>query len=141
MIIKGVRNPMFILISVFISFIGTHSFHRMQETSYQPIENALLEEDAEALSLLFAPQLELTIKDNADFAIRSSYSSKDGKQVLTNFFEQYEVSDFEVSHVGTSHEINYIIGFLDTDKGKFRVLIRYGLNEEKIEINEIEFVL
>lgn len=96
--------------------------------------------NAKGISKFFDEQIELTIQ-GGEFNIQNSYSQSQAQSILSNFFEKNEVKNFETKHSGSSSWSKYIIGYLTTDKGKYRSLIRYLNTKGELTVQELELTL
>ncbi|MFY0674229.1 MAG: DUF4783 domain-containing protein [Bacteroidia bacterium] len=129
------------LVSIFFLnlFLG-FSFISPVPVDYMPLELAMKSANAKNVSKFFDKQIELTIQ-GGEFNIQNSYSKSQAQSILANFFEKNEVNDFETKHSGSSSWSKYIIGYLTTEQGKYRSLIRYLNTKGELTIQELELTL
>jgi hypothetical protein len=130
----------FIISLLSISFLLSFSIQSSKQIDYKPLELAMKSANAKGISKFFDEQIELTIQ-GGEFNIQNSYSQSQAQSILSNFFEKNEVKNFETKHSGSSSWSKYIIGYLTTDKGKYRSLIRYLNTKGELTVQELELTL
>lgn len=116
------------------------AFYAFTQDDFKPFEIALKTGNAKALSTYFDEQVELSIQ-GADYNIQNNYSRAQAKNILINFFKDNKATSYSTKHTGASDWSKYIIGYLTTDKGKYRTLLRYIKSEEGLRIQELELTL
>ena len=91
--------------------------------------------NAKELAKFFDNSIEITILDEED-----SYSKAQAELVLKDFFAKSTTRSFELIHQGSSAEgSKYAIGYLSTDKGKYRTYILMMKKNETFYIQELRF--
>ena len=71
----------------------------------------------------------------------SSYDYQNATTALKEFFSEHPSTEFDILHTGSSEDksISYAIGKYKSEKGEFRVLMRFKNNGEKQELHKLEF--
>lgn len=130
------------LIFSILSFTMLFGFtsNNSKQIDYKPLELAMKSANAKGIAKFFDEQIELTIQ-GGEFNIQNSYSKSQAQSILSNFFEKNAVENFETKHSGSSSWSKYIIGYLNTEQGKYRSLIRYLNTEEELTVQELELTL
>lgn len=123
-----------------ISALLFSSFSIQQDKDYQPFALAMKTGNAKALSEYFDEQVELTIQ-GGEFSIQNNYSKVQTENILSTFFNKSQAKSFDVKHPGQHNWFKYIIGYLETDNGKYRTLIKYLAKDGQLIIQEIELTL
>lgn len=116
------------------------SFSFQETKDYQPFVVAMKTGNAKALAEYFDEQVELTIQ-GGEFSIQNNYSKVQTQNILSTFFKKTEIQSFDVKHPGQHNWFKYIIGYLETDQGKYRTLIKYLAKDNQLIIQEIELTL
>lgn len=131
------KNP-----STYISVFAVSLFllFSFKIDDYKPFELSLKTGNATALSDFFEEQVELTIQ-GGEFNIQNNYSKVQARNILVNFFKKNTVKNFETKHSGQSNWSKYIIGYLETEHGKYRTLVRYLSKDNILKIQELELTL
>ena len=125
---------------VAISALLFSSFSIQQDKDYQPFALAMKTGNAKALSEYFDEQVELTIQ-GGEFSIQNNYSKVQTENILSTFFKKAHVKSFDVKHPGQHNWFKYIIGYLETETGKYRTLIKYMVKDDQLIIQEVELTL
>jgi hypothetical protein len=99
------------------------------------VSEALKKGDANALSLFFMPQVDVTLNDEDQ-----NLTAAQAKIAIGGFFAKNTVQNFVVKHQGTSKlDDQYRIGELTTAKGVFRVTFFMKKNGNAMQIKQIKF--
>jgi hypothetical protein len=86
------------------------------------IATAIRSSNPKNISKYFIENIDLKVMEQEDV-----YSKQQAEMILKDFFSKHPVKTFTIAHRSTpKNGSQYIIGTLDTDKGKFRV---YFLNK------------
>lgn len=102
--------------------------------SQSDLTTALGKGDIAVISNHLADKVELAIGDKDDILSKAEAVSR-----LKEFYGSYQAKGFRAKHAGTSktHESNYTIGELMTDKGNFRVYIYFTQEAQKRLVAEL----
>ena len=102
-----------LLFAFMLSFIGVQA----QEVVRDQVMQAMKTGNSRDLAAHFIPNIDLTVKDNADV-----YSKAQAEQILRKFFNDHPPVDMVIEHSGVSKfGDKYFIGILRTRNGYFRV--------------------
>ena len=102
-----------LLFAFVLSFIGVQA----QEVVRDQVMQAMKTGNSRDLAAHFIPNIDLTVKDNADV-----YSKAQAEQILRKFFNDHPPVDMVIEHSGVSKfGDKYFIGILRTRNGYFRV--------------------
>ncbi len=102
-----------LLFAFVLTFIGAQA----QEVVRDQVMLAMKTGNSRDLATHFIPNIDLTVKDNADV-----YSKAQAEQILRKFFNDHPPVDMVIEHSGVSKfGDKYFIGILRTRNGYFRV--------------------
>ena len=102
-----------LLFALILSFAGIQA----QEVVRDQVLQAMKTGNSRDLAAHFIPNIDLTVKENADV-----YSKAQAEQILRKFFNDHPPVDMVIEHSGVSKfGDKYFIGILRTRSGYFRV--------------------
>ncbi len=85
------------------------------------------------LATHFIPNIDLTVKDNADV-----YSKAQAEQILRKFFNDHPPVDLVIEHSGVSKfGDKYFIGILRTRSGYFRVTFFLKKMDDDFQVKQL----
>lgn len=126
----------YVFLSLFVFF--AHSLSA--QNNFENIYAALKSGNSKELSKYFDNQIELTIK-GASVNAQNTYSKTQATSIMKEFFSQVKPVSFKELHGGAANEwLKYKIGYLTTEKGKFRLMLRVKETKGSILIQEIELI-
>ncbi len=109
------KNLLLLFIASLLSFSFTTDM-------VDDIATAIRSSNPKNISKYFIENIDLKVMEQEDV-----YSKQQAEMILKDFFSKHPVKTFTIAHRSTpKNGSQYIIGTLDTDKGKFRV---YFLNK------------
>lgn len=86
------------------------------------------------LITFFYEEVELAINEK-----EGNYSLAQAEVVLKEFFSKNKPESFEIKHDGTQGELNFIVGELLTNNGKYRTYIYSKIVNNKKHIYQLRF--
>lgn len=111
-----------------------------QDDDFAGFSTALKTGNAKLLSGYFDEHIELAIQ-GLEYDIQNNYSKVQAKNIVTDFFKKSVVTGFEAKINGEHKWTQYIIGYLSTEEGRYRTLVRYVNSNGTIRIQELELTL
>ena len=109
-------------------FAGLQLFAQMPDELVLSLKTG----NASNLSSYFNENIELVVLDRDDV-----YSKAQAQQIVTSFFDQYEVQGFSIIHQGGKEGAKYAIGNLTTNNGTFRVYFLLKNDGSKAYIHQL----
>lgn len=101
---------------------------------FQPIAKYIRQGDAEALSVWFADNLEITVLSGTSVASRSQ-----ARQIVKSFFETYAPRSFEVTSTASRGNNRHAIGTLRAGGEVFGVTLLVGCKDRSYHIRQLKF--
>lgn len=86
------------------------------------------------LITFFNKEVELAINEKEGI-----YSLAQAEVILKDFFKKNKPVSFELKHDGTQGELNFIVGELLTNNGKYRTYIYSNIIKKKKQIYQLRF--
>lgn len=117
-----------------ILFLSSFGVRSITESSINEVIHALKTGNASQVSKYFDNTIDLTFSDKSN-----SYSRSQAELVLKDFFYSSGVVSFEVIHKGDNSGSQYLIGSLQTRKGKYRTTIYIKQKADKQVVQELRF--
>lgn len=135
--IKGGMRKLLSLVLSTVVLAGT----ALAAVNFNSIYASLKSGNALELSKFFDERILLTIK-GGEFNIQNTYSKAQAKGIMADFFGKSKPNKFDEKHRNDqSNKPLYRIGYLLTNKGTYRTLIRVKEKDGKLKIQEIELSL
>ena len=118
-----------------VLLLGTLSV-KAQGDIFAPMKEALKAGSAKELVKYVNQSVEINVEGEIN-----TYSKAQAEFVLRDFFKKYPVTDFSISHTGSSKsELQYAIGTYKSNGNQLTVLIRLKQTGTTHLIHEISFV-
>ncbi len=106
---------------------------KAQEAEKDKVVFAMKTGNSRDLAALFIPNIDLTVKENADV-----YSKAQAEQILRKFFNDHPPVDMVIEHSGVSKfGDKYFIGILRTKNGYFRVTFFLKKMESDFQVKQL----
>ncbi|MDQ3100357.1 MAG: DUF4783 domain-containing protein [Bacteroidota bacterium] len=124
------KMPRITLLFAFVlSLLGVQA----QEVVKDKVVEAMKTGNSRDLAAHFIPNIDLTVKDNADV-----YSKAQAEQILRKFFNDHPPVDMVIEHSGVSKfGDKYFIGILRTKSGYFRVTFFLKKMETNMQVKQL----
>ncbi len=120
---------MALLFALVLPFFGLQA----QEVVKDKVVLAMKTGNSRDLAAHFIPNIDLTVKDNADV-----YSKAQAEQILRKFFNDHPPVDMVIEHSGVSKfGDKYFIGILRTRSGYFRVTFFLKKMDEELMVKQL----
>jgi uncharacterized protein YycO len=104
-----------------------------QEVVKDKVVTAMKTGNSRDLATHFIPNIDLTVKENADV-----YSKAQAEQILRKFFNDHPPVDMVIEHSGVSKfGDKYFIGILRTRSGYFRVTFFLKKFDEEFQVKQL----
>ncbi len=118
-----------LLFAFVLSLLGVQA----QEVVKDKVVEAMKTGNSRDLAAHFIPNIDLTVKDNADV-----YSKAQAEQILRKFFNDHPPVDMVIEHSGVSKfGDKYFIGILRTKSGYFRVTFFLKKMETNMQVKQL----
>ena len=100
---------------------------------FNPIAKYIERGDADALSVWFSDNLEVSI-----FAKTNDASRNQAKQIMKSFFKAYTPRSFRISHKAGRPNMKYALGLLSAGGEMFQVTVFVGLKDKEYKIQQLK---
>lgn len=100
---------------------------------FNPIAKYIERGDADALSVWFSDNLEVSI-----FAKSNDASRNQAKQIMKSFFKTYTPRSFRISHKAGRPNMKYALGLLSAGGEMFQVTVFVGLKDKEYKIQQLK---
>jgi hypothetical protein len=100
---------------------------------FNPIAKYIERGDADALSVWFSDNLEVSI-----FAKTNDASRNQAKQIMKSFFKTYTPRSFRISHKAGRPNMKYALGLLSAGGEMFQVTVFVGLKDKEYKIQQLK---
>ena len=100
---------------------------------FNPIAKYIERGDADALSVWFSDNLEVSI-----FAKTNDASRNQAKQIMKSFFKTYTPRSFRISHQAGRPNMKYALGLLSAGGEMFQVTVFVGLKDKEYKIQQLK---
>lgn len=118
-----------LLFAFVLSLVGAQA----QEVVKDQVVEAMKTGNSRDLAAHFIPNIDLTVKDNADV-----YSKAQAEQILRKFFNDHPPVDMVIEHSGVSKfGDKYFIGILRTRSGYFRVTFFLKKMDDQLQVKQL----
>jgi hypothetical protein len=102
--------------------------------SIEQVLVALRTGNATELSKYFDNRVDISLPNKSD-----NYSKNQAEMILKDFFNSYEVKNFQVKHQGENNGSQFCIGLLQTRNGNFRTKLYMKKKGAQQVVQEIAF--
>ena len=107
----------YILASLLFSFISlSGTLAQSNNNLPKDLTIAFKQGNSVTLANYFGDRIQLQIHDK-----EATHSKSQAKQIMTKFFKDFPPTEFKKKHIGGKPGARYVIGYLHTKKGNFRI--------------------
>lgn len=104
------------------------------QTAVDEVAKGMSTGDVSKVSQYFDKVVDITINDQ-----QSTYSKSQAEMVLKNFFTKNKFRSFSLRHkgAGTNSTSIYVIGYINTEKGKFSMYLMFKQRDSNVLVQEV----
>lgn len=102
--------------------------------SIEEVVSAMKTGNANQLSRYFDDRIDISLPGKND-----NYSRSQGELILKDFFNNYDVKDFQIKHKGENNGSEFCFGVLQTKSGNFRTKLYMKQKGDRQVLQEIGF--
>ena len=104
------------------------------QTAVDEVAKGMSTGDVTKVAQYFDKVVDITINDQ-----QSTYSKSQAEMVLKNFFAKNKFRSFSLRHKGsgTNSTSVYVIGYINTEKGKFTMYLMFKQRDSNVLVQEV----